>query len=29
MHEPDERVPVSELLLAGEMYAEAVAMFCG
>lgn len=29
MHEPDERVEVGELLLAGEMYAEAVAMFCG
>ena len=29
MHEPDERVAVSELLLAGEMFAEAVALFCG
>ncbi len=28
MHEPDERVAVSELLLAGEMYAAAVARFC-
>ncbi len=29
MHEPDERVEVRELLLGGEMYAEAVAAFCG
>lgn len=28
MHEPDERVDVSELLLSGQMYAEAVARFC-
>lgn len=29
MHEPDERVDVAELLLGGEMYAEAVKLFCG
>lgn len=29
MHEPDERVEVRELMLAGQMYAAAVAKFCG
>ncbi len=29
MHEPDERVEIGQLLLAGEMYAEAVCRFCG
>ncbi len=29
MHEPDERVDVSDLLSGGAMYAEAVKMFCG
>ncbi len=29
MHEPDERVEVAQLLLAGQMYAAAVAEFCG
>lgn len=29
MHEPDERVEVAQLLLAGQMYAAAVAQFCG
>ncbi len=29
MHEPDERVKFEELVLAGEMFAEAIAHFCG
>ena len=29
MHEPDERASVAELLLSGEMFAQAVADFCG
>ncbi len=29
MHEPDERVEVRELMLGGQMYAAAVAEFCG
>ncbi len=29
MHEPDERMPVKELLLAGEMFAQAIVDFCG
>lgn len=29
MHEPDERVEVRELMLAGQMYAAAIGKFCG
>lgn len=29
MHEPDERVEISQLLLAGEMYAASIGEFCG
>ena len=28
MHEPDERVEIRELMLAGQMFAQAVARFC-
>jgi len=29
IHEPDERMPVADLVIAGEMFAEAIARLCG